>query len=82
MTFAAWNALLWFSVATYITLFAFGWLPGSPSERYDHPAVKSFRILGPLVTSSLMLATASLLACFFPARRATKVSPMTALRTE
>jgi putative ABC transport system permease protein len=35
-----------------------------------------------LVTSSLMLATASLLACFFPARRATKVSPMTALRTE
>ena len=35
-----------------------------------------------LVTSSLMLTAASLLACFFPARRATKVSPMTALRTE
>ena len=35
-----------------------------------------------LVTSSLMLAAASLLACFFPARRATQVSPMTALRTE
>ena len=35
-----------------------------------------------LVTSSILLAAASLLACFFPARRATKVSPMTALRTE
>jgi ABC-type antimicrobial peptide transport system permease subunit len=35
-----------------------------------------------LVASSLMLAAASLLACFFPARRATKVTPMTALRTE
>src|SRR5204863_2921837 len=29
-----------------------------------------------IVTSSLLLAAASLLACFFPARRATKVSPM------
>jgi predicted permease len=35
-----------------------------------------------LVTSSLMLAAASLLACFFPAQRATRVTPMTALRTE
>jgi putative ABC transport system permease protein len=35
-----------------------------------------------LVMSSLLLAAASLFACFFPARRATKVSPMTALRTE
>jgi len=35
-----------------------------------------------LFASSLMLAAASLLACFFPARRATRVTPMTALRTE
>jgi predicted permease len=35
-----------------------------------------------LLTASVMLASASLLACFFPAQRATRVTPMTALRTE
>jgi len=35
-----------------------------------------------LVSASLMLATAALLACFFPARRATRVNPMSALRTD
>jgi predicted permease len=35
-----------------------------------------------LISASLMLATAALLACFFPASRATRVNPMKALRTE
>ena len=35
-----------------------------------------------LITSSVMLTMAALFACFLPARRATHVNPITALRTE
>lgn len=35
-----------------------------------------------LLVSSVMLGSAALLACFLPARRAMRVTPMTALRTE
>jgi putative ABC transport system permease protein len=37
---------------------------------------------GALLLATIMLSAAALLACFLPARKATRVNPMTALRTE
>jgi hypothetical protein len=48
MSWAALNELLWFGVATYITLLAFGWLPASRFKGSGHPALKRVKILGPL----------------------------------
>ncbi len=50
-------------------------IPGAPTD------LGSINV-GPIVQVSLILAAAGLIACLLPARRATKIDPVAALREE
>ena len=49
-----------------------------PGARTDLGSVN----MGPIVQVSLMLTAVGLIACLLPARGATKIDPVTALRAE
>src|SRR5262245_28544587 len=71
MTIAALGLLLGLAGALTLTRLIKGWLFGiSPTDPLTFAAL------------ALSLASVALLACYFPARRATKVDPMIALRHE
>ncbi len=59
--------------------------PGSLAIRWIFPGARTDLgsvNMGPIVQVSLMLTAVGLIACLLPARRATKIDPVTALREE